>query len=625
MFTLLSFLRARGCSPLWQRFARPLLLLFCFTLSTLSSMADPFEIKIGRATYWCDDDGTAIVLAWENHERIKTVTLPAAITADEKSYRVTGIGKKAFFDCKNLTSVSLPENLTFIEDDAFKNCTGLISINLPAGLKEIGKSVFERCRSLISISLPENLPTIKENLFLDCRGLTSVSLPNGLTAIERRAFEGCTGLISISLPAGLATIGEYAFSSCTGLTSISLPEGLATIGGSAFSGCSGLTSVSLPERLTEIGAGVFYNCSGLTSISLPDGLTTIGGSAFRGCTGLTSVSLPDALTAIGEYGFSDCSGLTSVSLPEELTMIEKYTFSGCSSLTNVHFPQNLRRIRDYAFANCPNLTTLYFEGVIAPNIVGHKDDNYHNIKVAQVYVPIDAIEYKTGWGGKPIELIKELPIQTKILDHLDSYIFPKRVAAPITYTRRFTDTDWQPLYVPFALTKQDLGDTLEVAVLNDEQPSNEVIHFHHLQDGETLPAWSIALIRAKRTGKHVISLANAPLAARENRTVSAGNYVFYGNLYKQGFFSDEKAYLMERDGCHRLNNSDKKIGALRWYMSPTATVPDTVRILVDGVPTAIEGIHVDDTTAPCYDLSGRRLEAAPEHGVYIQNGRKKIR
>lgn len=228
-------------------------------------------------------------------------------------------------------------------------------------------------------------------------------------------------------------------------------------------------------------------------------------------------------------------------------------------------------------------------------------------------------------------VIKDLPPHTKIFDPLATYDKDSRIAAPITYKRRFTDTEWQPLYVPFALTTQELGEALEVAVLDEEQTSDEAIRFHRLKQGESLPAWSIALIRAKTVGKHVISLANAPLAAAEERIVSAGNYLFFGNLNENRFQKDETTiYLMEKDSFHLLTASDKKsgakqIGALRWYMTPTATVPDTVRILVDGVPSAIEGINADDTTAPCYDLSGRRLEAAPEHGVYIQNGRKKIR
>lgn len=605
MFTFLSSCRVQSRSLLGQRFARPLLLLLCFTLSALSSMADAFEIKVGRATYWCDDDGTAIMLSYENHERLKSITIPTTITANEKTYRVTGIGERTFYRWKNLTSVSFPAGLKTIEREAFCGCSGLTSVSLPDGLTTIGKGAF-----------------------IGCSGLISISLPAGLTTIGASAFIGCSGLTSISLPAGLTEIGEYAFSRCSGLTSISLPDGLTTIGRGAFYECSGLTSVSFPDGLTSIGESAFRGCSGLTSVSLPDGLKAIGNSAFYECSGLTSISLPDGLTTIESFAFYLCSGLTSVSFPDGLTTIGESAFDGCSGLTSVSFPSGLTLIKDNAFYDCSNLSTLSLEGWVAPAI---NDPGFYNAKLNEIHVPIDAT-YDT-FAGKPV--IKDLPIHTKIFDPSATYDRDSRIAAPITYKRRFTDTEWQPLYVPFALTTAMVGKDIQIAVLNDQQLEDGIMRFHHLRDDETLPAWSIALIRAKTVGKHVIALANAPLAAAEERILSAGNYLFFGNLTKRAFHQDKTIYLLEKGDCRILTDKEKirifdtselrRLGALRWYMTPTATVPDTVRILVDGVPSAIEGIHVDDTTAPCYDLGGRRLEAAPEHGVYIQSGRKKIR
>ena len=41
---------------------------------------------------------------------------------------VTGIGEVAFFNCTDVTSVTIPDSVTSIGDSAFSRCTGLTSI-----------------------------------------------------------------------------------------------------------------------------------------------------------------------------------------------------------------------------------------------------------------------------------------------------------------------------------------------------------------------------------------------------------------------------------------------------------------------------------------------------------------
>ena len=42
--------------------------------------------------------------------------------------KITCIGKKAFFECDELSSIIIGNNVTYIEDYAFQGCSGLISI-----------------------------------------------------------------------------------------------------------------------------------------------------------------------------------------------------------------------------------------------------------------------------------------------------------------------------------------------------------------------------------------------------------------------------------------------------------------------------------------------------------------
>ena len=51
-------------------------------------------------------------------------------------------GRAAFINCRNLSSITLPEGLTEIPDACFNYCENLETAQLPLGLKYIRKLAF---------------------------------------------------------------------------------------------------------------------------------------------------------------------------------------------------------------------------------------------------------------------------------------------------------------------------------------------------------------------------------------------------------------------------------------------------------------------------------------------------
>lgn len=100
----------------------------------------------------------------------------------------------------------------------------------------IGESAFYGCKTIRNIILPDTIVEIKDQAFIDCTELTSISIPDGVTSIGGKAFMVCTSLTSISIPNSVTTIGLNAFSGCTSLLSVRLPNPAPTIGAAAFDG-----------------------------------------------------------------------------------------------------------------------------------------------------------------------------------------------------------------------------------------------------------------------------------------------------------------------------------------------------------------------------------------------------
>lgn len=136
-------------------------------------------------THFTTDNGVLLDI-----DKTRLICCPGKWRGDyEVPSTVKVIDEYAFYLCKGLSSVLLPEGLTTIRNAAFTNCTSLQTMTLPSTLLTIGKSTFVGCNGLQSVtSRAINPPIIAQEAFSS----TAYSLPlyiSGKSASKYRAAD----------------------------------------------------------------------------------------------------------------------------------------------------------------------------------------------------------------------------------------------------------------------------------------------------------------------------------------------------------------------------------------------------------------------------------------------------
>ena len=267
---------------------------------------------------------------------------------------------------KSLSTYAIKEGTKWIGNEAFYECYDLTSITIPNSVTSIGNHAFRWCSGLTSVTIGNSVTSIGEVAFSNCRSLTSVTIPNSVTIIGDHAFEDCNGLTFVTIGNSVTSIGNYAFENCSGLTSVTISNSVISIGNSAFYG-SRVNTInfigSLEDWLNKawspssISSNYQLQLNGVIqeNIIIPNSVISIGNYAFSNCRSLTSVTVSNGVTSIGEYAFSDCSDLTSVTIGDSIKSIGEGAFWGCSGLTSVTIPNNVTSIGYNAFYNVPNI------------------------------------------------------------------------------------------------------------------------------------------------------------------------------------------------------------------------------------------------------------------------------
>ena len=216
---------------------------------------------------------------------------------------VTEIKADAFRGLDSLKSIVVPEGVTFIDDYAFYYCRDLKYVSLPNSLRRIGKSIFGECDSLQKLILTPNIVLLQDGMCNFCVSLKEVEIPNGIFFVGDNVFANCKSLTSVVIPQSIRSIGDSMFYN----SGLQTAEVNTNIGNGMFNSCSDLHTVVVHNAST-IGKKAFYRCENLTSVYLPYTIYDIDESAFDGCDAnkLTIYSNSDFVKWYCETNLLEC-------------------------------------------------------------------------------------------------------------------------------------------------------------------------------------------------------------------------------------------------------------------------------------------------------------------------------
>ena len=156
------------------------------------------QLKLSNATLRSIDLGRAQVSAFAAEEfgayrQLEELVLPSSLTM---------VDYAAMANCYYLKTINIPENVTEIDDRAFDNCRSLASVEFAGNnVKRIGNWAFYNCHELTNISLPESVSEIGSAAFYGCTNMQTAHLPASVRAIGDNAFALCSKLAKMDVDA----------------------------------------------------------------------------------------------------------------------------------------------------------------------------------------------------------------------------------------------------------------------------------------------------------------------------------------------------------------------------------------------------------------------------------------
>ena len=272
------------------------------------------------------------------------LVIPDKINDDKgTTFTVTEIGSEVNQDCKDITSITLPETIEKIGSGVFKGAQ-ITELVIPKSVRDISHTAWVVLPTIPEFKVHSENPsfesdekgvlytknrvelrTVPSNIMTKVAGDT-YTIDSHVTSITVGAFAKAPDLKKIKLPAGLDKVEDIGWPSIAGTPT--LEAFVMDAGNAKFEVVDGVLFSKEPKRLLLYPQGK----SGAT-YTVPEGVEEITSYGIAGNPYLTSIDLKD-VTKVKISALVNLPKLKTITIPKNLkkTGLEEGAFEGCSSL-----------------------------------------------------------------------------------------------------------------------------------------------------------------------------------------------------------------------------------------------------------------------------------------------------
>lgn len=334
-------------------------------------------------------------------EMIREAALQELNLKDAQLYTIES---RRFVDCKNLTSLVLPDVLQRIEKEAFGGCTGLTTISLPTGL-EYMYAAFPDCTGLTSIYA--NMPTPLQDAYSfdgidksDC----ILYVPEGSLAAYRQ-MENTWGFFQHIVE----------FDSATGLLTLDIQaNGDGSLSGQVDAELRGrVKNLKISGQIGNSDFGFIkqYLSSNLQNLDLKDAnVRDLPYCGLEGCQALTTISLPAGLQLIDKGFLSLCRNLRTIYayMPDPKALIYGDNFYYESREWTLYVPKGTKNAyqNSWDWCYCKEIIEMETSGI--DSVILHpdaKEVSRYSVNGQRLAVPVkglNIVKYSDGSARKVV-------------------------------------------------------------------------------------------------------------------------------------------------------------------------------------------------------------------------------